>query len=514
MVGSDFRIVRPLGAGGMGAVYLAEQRSTGKRRALKVMLPQLVADPKLRARFAQEARVGSLIESEHVVDVIAAGVDERTGAPWIAMELLEGRDLAAYSERRGGLQPREVGEVLRQLCHALRAAHQAGVVHRDIKPENVFVARAKAATNPTSVKVLDFGIAKVAAAAKTTATAQMGSPVWMAPEQTDPAADIGPSTDVWAVGLLSFWLLTGKLFWKAGNDDQASMHALMKEILLDPIPKASERAAQLGVADRWSTSFDAWFACCVVREPNDRFEDVRELYEGFELALSDWLGDDHTAAATTADLASSLPPPSLGPESVSTRSPLRVTDAPTVSTRAQVRRERRWPMAAISLIGVLVAVVLWAGGGPTDVVRSDPLAIPVVVPPQPPQLPAPTTTARSDSPDDTTPPKEAPAVVPAERRATAAAPPPPPPRRFDGGAASAAMQTRAIGAAGSCRNMRGAEAISVSITWDPSGVPRRPVTMPSAPQDSRAVCVKLRFEGIVVQPFDGPPMSRSQMVHF
>src|SRR5687768_13017299 len=90
----DYRIVEPLNAGGMGAVYVVEQLSTSKQRALKVMHPQLVADPELRRRFEQEARVGSRIESEHVVDVQAAGVDPATGMPWLVMDLLRGEDLA------------------------------------------------------------------------------------------------------------------------------------------------------------------------------------------------------------------------------------------------------------------------------------------------------------------------------------------------------------------------------------------------------------------------------------
>src|SRR5262245_64294146 len=101
----------------MGAVYIAEQVSTGKPRALKLMHPQLVANPKLRERFEQEARVGSLIQSDHVVQVIGAGVDQG-GIPWLAMELLEGEDLGAYVRRRGHITPPELCEVFRQLCHA------------------------------------------------------------------------------------------------------------------------------------------------------------------------------------------------------------------------------------------------------------------------------------------------------------------------------------------------------------------------------------------------------------
>src|SRR5262245_48171552 len=110
VVGNDFRIVRPLSSGGMGAVYVAEQISTGKPRALKLMHTTLVTDPKLRERFEQEARVGALIASDHVVQVVAAGVDI-SGTPWIAMELLEGEDLSAYVQRRGALSVAELADI-------------------------------------------------------------------------------------------------------------------------------------------------------------------------------------------------------------------------------------------------------------------------------------------------------------------------------------------------------------------------------------------------------------------
>src|SRR5260370_5374972 len=108
----DYQIVRPLSQGGMGAVYVAQQLSTSKQRALKLMHPQLVAQEDLRRRFEREARVGAQIESDHVVEVIGAGVDSATGLPWLAMELLPGEDLDAYARRRGALPPREGRETL------------------------------------------------------------------------------------------------------------------------------------------------------------------------------------------------------------------------------------------------------------------------------------------------------------------------------------------------------------------------------------------------------------------
>jgi serine/threonine-protein kinase len=286
VVGGDFRIVEPLSAGGMGALYVAEQISTGKKRALKVMHRQLVREGKLRERFVQEARIGSLIESDHVVDVIGAGIEESTGLPWIAMELLDGQDLADLVSEGGELPIEELVHLLRQLCHALGAAHEAGVVHRDVKPENVFLAKARSADVPWSIKVLDFGIAKVAAQAKGTSTAAVGSPAWMAPEQSETHIRITPAADVWALGLMAFWLIARRPYWRSAQDPDATIHALMREVLFDPLEAASKRAAAIG-AEPLPAGFDPWFGRCVVREPADRFANAHQAFAAFEQMLLD-----------------------------------------------------------------------------------------------------------------------------------------------------------------------------------------------------------------------------------
>ncbi len=159
----DFRVQRLLAEGGMGTVYVAEQVSTGKLRALKVLHAEIVSDLRVREQFAQEARIGALIGSAHIVDVVASGIDDASGKPWLAMEYLEGEDLSAVVARTGGLALDDVRTVFEHVGDALRAAHRAGVVHRDIKPENLFLSRSGLRGMPFVVKVLDFGIAKCSA---------------------------------------------------------------------------------------------------------------------------------------------------------------------------------------------------------------------------------------------------------------------------------------------------------------------------------------------------------------
>ncbi len=280
VLGGDFRVERPLAEGGMGGVYLAQQLSTGLPRALKVMHPTLVSDPAMRDRFAQEARIGGTVPSEHVVQVIAAGIDTNLGVPWLAMELLDGEDLAALSARRGALPLTEVVPIFRQLCHALGAAHSVGIVHRDVKPENVFLANVKSSSSTWQLKVLDFGIAKLAANAQS-GTRGLGTPLWMAPEQTESQTP-SPAADVWSLGLLAFYLLSGgKSYWRTADGPASGLSALMREILIDPLPPASVRAAELGVA--LPPGFDAWFSRTVVREPHQRYGDAHQAFSALEM---------------------------------------------------------------------------------------------------------------------------------------------------------------------------------------------------------------------------------------
>jgi len=275
IIGGDFELVSLIGEGGMGAVYEAHQTSTGATRAVKTMRAELAEDPSFRERFAKEAQVTARVESDHVVQVLSAGIDEALGIPWIAMELVRGEDLGHYIRRHGKLPPAIAVDVFAQLGHALAAAHAAGIVHRDLKPDNILVAAAKSATQRFTVKVLDFGIAKVLSAAQATTTGAMGTPLWMAPEQASKGSQIAPGTDVWALGLIAFYALTGRSYWLAANDPEGTAVQMFKEITLDPLEPASSRGAALGGA-ALPPGFDAWFARCVGREVSSRFKDAAE----------------------------------------------------------------------------------------------------------------------------------------------------------------------------------------------------------------------------------------------
>jgi serine/threonine protein kinase len=352
VLGGDFVVERLLGSGGMGAVYVAEQKSTGKLRALKVMQVAIAPDAGLQRRFEQEARVGAKIESAHVVDVVAAGVDAPTGLPYLVMELLDGVDLREQLRQRSPLPVSEIGAIFEQLCHGVAAAHAAGIVHRDLKPENIFLARSnRAGSTAVFVKVLDFGIAKLAAEAGTHATAAVGSPLWMAPEQTTPGP-VTPAADVWALGLIAYELFTGEHFWRAAASPTSGPMQLLREIVLEPIPPASERGGS-----RLPPGFDEWFARCVARDPKDRFEDAGQLWRAMQTVLPRTASAppaQQFAATELGPLPSQHDGPLAGtpPAIVSSGVPARsVAPAPARSSRAVLG-------VAIGACGLLAGLVI------------------------------------------------------------------------------------------------------------------------------------------------------------
>jgi serine/threonine protein kinase len=284
VVGADYMIVRPLRRGSMGALYVAEQLSTASHRALKILRREYVSDPTLYKRFEREAQIAARIASEHVAQIIASGVDEKLHAPWIAMELLDGQHLGDFVEEGGPLSKEAVRQIAEQICHALAAAHAIGVVHRDLKPANVFLSTARRVGAPRVVKVLDFGVARVVTESLTLGAVPLGTPSWMSPEQVRGQTATSAS-DVWALGLLAFYMLTGRVFWRAslrGDDD----HDVMREIADEPVPIASIRALELGVMEHVPRGFDEWFAQCVARSPGDRFVHAAAAYAALAQALA------------------------------------------------------------------------------------------------------------------------------------------------------------------------------------------------------------------------------------
>ena len=216
ILGGKYRVDRVLGAGGMGMVVAATHLQLDERIAIKFLLPEALKNPEAVARFGREAKAAVKIRGEHVARVIDVGTFEN-GAPYMVMEHLDGRDLSALIRDHGAMSATDAVDAVLQACEALAEAHALGIVHRDLKPANLFMVRRPDGT--PSVKVLDFGISKLTAAgadhSMTKTTAVMGSPLYMSPEQMTASRQVDARTDIWAIGVVLYELLTGRVPFSA-----------------------------------------------------------------------------------------------------------------------------------------------------------------------------------------------------------------------------------------------------------------------------------------------------------
>jgi serine/threonine protein kinase len=276
-----FRILAYVGQGSMGAVYRAESLPDGAIVALKIVNLAAGQDGRAERRFEREVESGSRIQSPFVARTLASGKLGERGLAWLAMEFAEGVGVEELVRARGELTPHEARQVLEQLFAALAAAHREGIVHRDLKPENV---RVHDDGEALAVKVLDFGIAKeVGVSTLSGTTPGLGAPLWTAPEQGRDGYAPLPASDVWALGLLTFFVLTGSIYWRHASE-RASMADLAIELLKSEIEPPSSRARELG-ATELPAGFDAWFARSVQRDENARFPDASAAWLALEPLL-------------------------------------------------------------------------------------------------------------------------------------------------------------------------------------------------------------------------------------
>jgi len=213
-----YRVLAPLGEGGMGAVFLAEHEVIGRKAAIKVLHPLVAKDDEAVSRFFMEARAVNQIRHPNIVEVTDFGTEN--GQPFIVMEYLEGETLSARLNREGKFEPLAAVHVIRQVASALGAAHERGVVHRDLKPGNIMLLNHP--DYPDFVKVLDFGIAKLTGdrdpnvGHHTRVGVPIGTPAYMSPEQCLGEADVDTRSDVYSMGVVFYGLLTGQLPFRDG----------------------------------------------------------------------------------------------------------------------------------------------------------------------------------------------------------------------------------------------------------------------------------------------------------
>jgi serine/threonine-protein kinase len=363
-----YQLVRCIASGGMGAVYEAIHLETMRRRALKVMHPHLFGSDEMRERFKLEARIAAQVESEFIVDVSDAGVDEATRMPFIVMELLRGEELGDRLKRVGRLPPHEVVTYLQQAAWALDRTHAAQIVHRDLKPANLFLTQRE--DGSPRIKILDFGVAKLIAEGATSAgaTRSLGTPLYMAPEQFRTGAGLTAAADVYALGMMAYTLLVGEAYWQNEARGSGNVIAFALAVQQGPIEPAVHRAASRGVM--LPPSFEPWFRRVTALNPADRYptasEAIRVLAEVLGIApgaasvpLSSGLSGSHTPVGAP------LPPAAWPTPGSGAQPALPVAAGVGSSTGAAVApaaapAPRKSPALAIGI--VLGAVVLGVGG--------------------------------------------------------------------------------------------------------------------------------------------------------
>ncbi|MBL4684515.1 MAG: protein kinase [Nannocystaceae bacterium] len=216
ILGERYRIIEMIGQGGMGTVFVAEHTTIGKHVAIKVLGEDFAHRATLVERFVQEARAASLIRHPHIVDITDFGF-VREGLPYFVMEYLEGQTLAQRIADQRRIPWPAARDIMLQICAALQAAHDKGVIHRDMKPDNIFLI--DRGGNGPFVKVLDFGIAKIVAEEDKNLTKTgtvMGTAAYMSPEQAQ-SLSVDTRTDIYATGVVLYEMLTGRVPFDAGG---------------------------------------------------------------------------------------------------------------------------------------------------------------------------------------------------------------------------------------------------------------------------------------------------------
>lgn len=285
-IDGKYRIVRLIGEGGMGAVYEGENVRIRRKVAIKLLHTGVASNAEMVQRFEREAQVAGTVGNDHILEILDLGALPN-GDRYMVMEFLEGETLTDRIKARTRLQATDAVNIVRQMLTGLEAAHGAGIVHRDLKPDNIFVLRSKAGVKDF-VKIIDFGISKFtehgASTRMTRTGALMGTPHYMAPEQATGSTEIDRRTDIYAVGIILYEAVTGRVPFQAETFNQ-----LLFEIALARITPARQIVPELDAA------IDSIIMKASARDPAQRFQTCAE----FSAALDNW---ERTGSAV------SLPP--------------------------------------------------------------------------------------------------------------------------------------------------------------------------------------------------------------
>ena len=278
---TPYRVLRTLGEGAAGTVYLVEHAKLGRRAALKVLHPEVAAIAEVGARFLREGRAASRVRHPGVIDVFDYGVYS-DGRPFLVMEFVEGETLEHAIDHGPPLSPLRAVRIARQIASVLDAVHAAGIVHRDVKPSNVLIAPGDV------VKLGDFGVAKVPdhdAAKMTNAGALIGTPTYMAPEHMT-GEPLDHRTDIYALGCVLYEMLTGRVAYAADT-----VFAILVLHVTAPIPEVTSPSGPLPAV------LEATVRRAMAKRPKDRYEHARDMLHDLDEALAE-LTDGPRSSAT------------------------------------------------------------------------------------------------------------------------------------------------------------------------------------------------------------------------
>ena len=354
VIADRYHVLRKLGEGGMGTVYLAEHVKMGRKSAVKVMNPGMVNDADAISRFNREAANASKISHPNVAAVYDFG-ETTDGLIYLAMEFIEGPSLTKVIEERGALMPVRAADITRQAADALAVAHDMGIVHRDLKPDNIMLAKNRDGTD--CVKVVDFGIAKAAnnEAQKVTKTGLVvGTPEYMSPEQL--AGDkLDGRSDTYSLGLVAFAMMTGKLPFPAET---------VQESMIARLTDRPKPLAEMKSDVPWPAEVQAVMDKVLERDINVRYQTASEFGRELYKAVSAMRGSGATKAVTAivaAPSAGKIPPPP--PAAAGTRPvpATRLNPATPAAAAKAVQAAPKNKMPMMIVVGVL-AIALASGG--------------------------------------------------------------------------------------------------------------------------------------------------------
>jgi serine/threonine-protein kinase len=341
VLAGKYRVERVLGKGGMGVVVSAMHLTLRKRVALKFLLPSALEKPETIERFLREGRSAVRLKSEHSAKVVDVGTLE-SGVPYLVMEYLEGATLGQVVRQKGALPPEDAVDYVLQACEAVAEAHTAGIIHRDLKPDNLFLTT-RFDGRPL-VKVLDFGIAKAKndGLSLTRTATVMGSPLYMPPEQLRAARNAEVRSDIWALGVVLFELMTGRVPFTADSYSE-----LCFKVAQDPAP------APTSVKEGLPEGVDAVVLRCLEKDPAKRFQNVGDLAAALE-PLGSARATELVRRVATILGTKTAATPGLAVSGAPEKAPAGTSQGNT-SAQAGSRRRTWLIAAAAALLGIVLA---------------------------------------------------------------------------------------------------------------------------------------------------------------